>query len=96
MLLHTMQELDDHFRAGPNEHLTLARFFSIVDGIQRVIKDTCLDHGGEDEILNSMAGGEVSGGAKRSILASERRVPCIKGFCSPCRRRSPIRRVPSA
>ena len=96
MLLHTMQEFDDHFRAGPNEHLTLARFFSVVDGIQRIIEDACFDHGGDGEILNSMVGGEVSGGAKRSVLASERRVPWIKGFCSPCRRRSPSRRVFSA
>ena len=73
MLLHTMQEFDNNFRAGPDEHLALARFLGIVDGIERIVEDTCFDHVGDGEILNSMAGGEVSGRAKRSILACERK-----------------------
>ena len=53
--------------------MALARFFSVVDGVQRIIEDTCFDHDGEGEILNSMVGGEVSGRARRCILASERK-----------------------
>ena len=33
MLLHAMQEFADDLGAGPDEHLTLARFFGIVDGV---------------------------------------------------------------
>lgn len=33
MLLHTMQELDNDFRAGPDEDLSFARFFGVIDGI---------------------------------------------------------------
>ena len=73
MLLHTMQEFDNDLGAGPNEHLALARFLSVVDGIQRIIENTCFDHNGEREILNSIVRGEVSGRARRTILASERK-----------------------
>lgn len=60
--------------------MALARFFRVVDGIQRIVEDTCFDHVGKDEILNSMVGGEVSGRAKRSILASKRKeCPWVKG-----------------
>ena len=33
MLLHTVEELDNDLGAGPDEHLALARLFSVVDGI---------------------------------------------------------------
>ena len=56
-----MQKFDNDLGAGPDEYLALAGFLSIVDGIQRIVKDTCFDHFHEWKILNSMAGGEVSG-----------------------------------
>jgi hypothetical protein len=39
MLLHDAQELDDHFRARSDHHLTLPSFLSVVDAFQRVIED---------------------------------------------------------
>ena len=80
MLLHTMQEFDNDFGAGPDKHLALARFFRVVDGIQRIVEDTGFNHVGGREILNSMVGGEVSGRARRSKLACEREeCPWVKG-----------------
>lgn len=93
VLLHTMQELDNDLRARPDEHLALARLFRVVDGIQRIVEDTCFDHVGEREIFSSMVGDEVSGIAKRSILACERKeCPWGQGFFSSCRRRNSMRR----
>ena len=65
MLLHAMQEFNNDLGTGPNEHLALAGFFSVIDGIQRIIENTCFDHIDECEILNSMVRGEVSGRARK-------------------------------
>ena len=73
MFLHAMQEFNNDLGAGPNEHLALARFLSIIDGIQRIIKHACFDHIDECEILNSIVRGEVSGRATRTMLACERK-----------------------
>ena len=41
--------------------MSLSSFFGVVDGIERIIEDTCLDHRGDRcEILNSTERGEVS------------------------------------
>lgn len=45
MLLHNAQELYDDFRAGADEHLAFPSFLSVVDGVERIIKNTCFDHG---------------------------------------------------
>ena len=42
--LHDTQEFDDNLGAGPDEDLTLSSFFSVVDGIKRIVKDTSFDH----------------------------------------------------
>ena len=63
VLLHHAQKLDDDLRAGTDQDLTLASFLRVVNGVERIIKDTCLDHYGGcacTEILNSAEGGEVS------------------------------------
>ena len=44
MFLHDTQKLDDDFRAWADEDLSLASFLGIVDGVERIIEDTCLDH----------------------------------------------------
>ena len=61
MLLHDTQEFDDDFGAWADEDLSLPSFFGVVNGIERIIENTCLDHCcGQSEILNSTEGGEVS------------------------------------
>ena len=57
MFLHDTQELDNDLGAGSNEDLALPGLFGVVDGIERIIEDTGLDH---FEILSSMVGVEVS------------------------------------
>lgn len=42
--LHDAQELDDDLRARSNEHLALAALLGVVDGIERIVEDTGLDH----------------------------------------------------
>lgn len=44
MLLHDAQELDDDLRAGADENLALAALLSVVDGVERIVKDGSLDH----------------------------------------------------
>lgn len=44
MSLHDAQELDDDLRAWSNEHLALAALLGVVDGIERIVEDTGLDH----------------------------------------------------
>lgn len=70
--------------------MALARFFSIIDGVQRIVEDTCFDHVGVREILNPAVGGEVSGRARRSILACERKeCPWDKGSSAHVAGRTP-------
>ena len=45
MLLHHLQELDNHLRAWADHDLTLAGLLGIVDGLERIVEDGSLDHG---------------------------------------------------
>ena len=42
--LHHTQEFDNNLGAGPNKHLALSCLLCIVDGVERIIEDTCSDH----------------------------------------------------
>jgi hypothetical protein len=44
VLLHDAQELDNDLGARSNEDLALSSFLGVVDGIERIIQDTSLDH----------------------------------------------------
>lgn len=44
MFLHDAQELDDDFGAGADENLAFPGFFGIVDGVERIVEHTGLDH----------------------------------------------------
>ncbi len=44
VLLHNTQKLNNHFRAWADEYLTFPSFFGVVDGVERIIEDTCFDH----------------------------------------------------
>lgn len=46
VLLHDTQELDNDLGARSDEHLSLARFLGVVDGVERIVEDGGLDHGG--------------------------------------------------
>ena len=46
MSLHNAQKLHNNFRAGPDKNLAFASLFRVVDRIERIIQDTCSDHGG--------------------------------------------------
>jgi hypothetical protein len=49
VLLHHRQELDDDLGAGSDHDLALASFLGIVDALESVIEDGCLNHiGGSD------------------------------------------------
>lgn len=44
MLHHYSKEFNDDFTVGPEEHLPLAPFLSIVDGLQSVCQNIHADH----------------------------------------------------
>ena len=46
VLLHHLQELDDHFGAGSDHDLALAGLLGVVDGLERIVEDGCFDHFG--------------------------------------------------
>lgn len=46
MLLHNREELDDGLGAWADEHLSLSRLLGVVDCVQAVIENGCLDHFG--------------------------------------------------
>ena len=46
MLLHHLQEFDNHLRARPNHDLALASLLGIVDGLKRIVENGRFDHGG--------------------------------------------------
>lgn len=51
MLLHDGQELDDDLGAGSDEDLALAGLLGVVDGVERIVQNTSLDHfGGIEEL----------------------------------------------
>jgi hypothetical protein len=45
--LHDAQELDNDLGAGADQDLTLSSLLSVVDGVERIVEDTCLDHFGD-------------------------------------------------
>ena len=68
MLLHCLQELDDDLGTGSDQNLALARFLSVVDGIERIVEDARLDHCVmEMERFSTLARGEVSAERKKKI-----------------------------
>ena len=44
MLLHNAQEFDDDLRAWSDQDLSLPGLLGVVDGIERIVEDTCFDH----------------------------------------------------
>ena len=46
MLLHHLQEFDDHLRAWTNQHLALAGLLGIVDRFERIVENGCAHHCG--------------------------------------------------
>jgi hypothetical protein len=46
MLLHHLQELDNHLRARADHDLALAGLLGVVDGLERIVEDGCLNHFG--------------------------------------------------
>jgi len=46
MLLHNGQKLDNDLGARPDQDLALARLLGVVDGVERIVEDGCLDHCG--------------------------------------------------
>ena len=45
VLLHDAQELDNDLGARADEHLALSSLLGVVDGIERIVENTCFDHG---------------------------------------------------
>jgi hypothetical protein len=45
VLLHNREELDNDLRAGSDQNLTLSRLLGVVDGVERIVEDRCLNHG---------------------------------------------------
>ena len=45
MLDHNIEELHDHLRGRPDEHLALAALLGVVDRLQGVSQDVHADHG---------------------------------------------------
>lgn len=44
VLLHNAQKFNNHFGAWADEYLTFPSFFGVIDGVERIIEDTCFDH----------------------------------------------------
>ena len=44
MLLHNLQELDNHLRTGPDHDLALSSLLGVVDGLERIVEDGCFYH----------------------------------------------------
>lgn len=44
VLLHNAEELDNDLGAGSDQNLTLARLLGVVDGVERIVEDGCLNH----------------------------------------------------
>jgi len=55
VFLHDTKELDDNLGGRTDQDLSLSRLLSVVDGIERIVEDRCLDHIGGLEILRSCA-----------------------------------------
>ena len=46
MTLHHAEELDDDLGGWADENLTLSGLLSVVDGVERIVENGCLDHFG--------------------------------------------------
>lgn len=57
--LHDLQELHNDLGARADEHLALASLLGVVDGIERIVEDGCLDHSGGVGWRFSRRGGGV-------------------------------------
>jgi hypothetical protein len=44
VLLHDSQELGDDLGARSDKHLALTSLLGVVDGVERIVEDGCLDH----------------------------------------------------
>jgi hypothetical protein len=44
MFLHGAEELDNNLGAWSDQNLALSSFFGVVDALQRIVEDRCLDH----------------------------------------------------
>ena len=44
VLLHDRKELDDDLGARADHDLALAGLLGVVDGVERIVEDGCLDH----------------------------------------------------
>jgi hypothetical protein len=44
MSLHGAEELDNNLGAWPDQNLALSSLFSVVDALQRIVENRCLDH----------------------------------------------------
>ena len=63
MLLHDAEKLDNDLGGGSDQNLSLSRLLGVVDGIERIVEDTCFDHcDGRMRFSNGRARNEVSRG----------------------------------
>jgi hypothetical protein len=46
VFLHGAEEFDDNLRAWSDQNLALSSLFGVVDALQRIVEDGCLDHDG--------------------------------------------------
>ena len=60
VLLHNLQELDDNLGARADHDLALAGLLGVVDGVERIVEDGCLDHVGGIEDSRGASRLEVS------------------------------------
>lgn len=44
LVLHNLQELDNHLACRADQHLTLSAAFSVVDGVQSIAQNTNANH----------------------------------------------------
>lgn len=72
MLLHHTEELDDDLGGWSDQDLSLSRLLGVVDGIERIVEDGCLNHFGGRRFSNRVIESEVSvGGVVLAFMGSE-------------------------
>ena len=79
--LHDLQELNNHLAARADEHLALAALLGVVDGVERIVEDGCLDHvdGGVRFSRRGVCGERYL----RVVLMSAVQEPVRAGECPP-------------
>lgn len=60
VLLHDTEELDNDLRGRSDQDLSLSGLLCVVDGIERIVEDGCLNHFGGRRFSNRVMGSEVS------------------------------------